>query len=331
MVTASRDTVFQSHEWLRAYEAGQSSPEAYHILVYEDSELVAACPTYVERRDAWLREFGDIPPVLLSHSFQAWYSNILGRPDDRRIATVVLDTMEEIAADAGVEAFGFGAIPQRETTLREMLETAGYSVIQHNCSMLLDVPDSMEAYMAGLGGDHRRDFRRRIKRDREQGVAAEFVDDLSFERFKSLCYEVFDRHDDTEKRFSPSFLRAIRTHLSDCLRYGVVRSPDNKIMSAFLQLESDDCIYPWIAGIDYDYMTDHEPSLFYYYRIVQYAIEHGFSEIDIGRGLIDFKKKFGYEPWLTYLALKSSTTDLRLAEVFPDAEIHGGREVRSCC
>ena len=331
VVRASDDTIFQSHQWLRAYEDGHPAIEPYHILVYDDSELVAACPTYLERRDEWLEKYDNVSSALLSHTFQAWYSNILGRPDDELITTIVLDTIEDIAADCGAEAFGFGAIPQRESGLQDTLKSSGYSVIQHNCSMILDVPSSIEAYMDSLDGSHRRDFRRRVRRAKEKGVTAEVVDDIDFDLFQELCYEVFEKHGDSHKRYSPEFLEGLRTHLDEEITYMVIKSPEDEIISAFLMLESGDTIYPWIAGIDYDYLNSYDPSIFFYYAVVEYAIEQGLSKIDVGRGIIDFKQKFGYEQWLTYLALKSPEADLRLEEVFPEAEIVGGQEVRSCC
>lgn len=329
-VRAADGTIFQSYQWLRAYEDGYSEIEPYHVLVYDGSELVACCPIYLEQRDEWLKDYGGLPSVLLSHSFQAWYSNILGRPDEQ-ITAVILDTIEDIAADSGAEAVGFSAIPESESGLTEKLQSTGYTVIQHNCSMILDVPSSFDAYLDGMDGNQRRDSRRRVRRDREKGVTAEVVDEVDFDLFRSLCYEVFEKHDDYDKRFSTDFLRAIRTHLDDEVSYMVIRSPEDEIMSAFLMLESDDCLYPWIAGIDYDYTEPYDPSIFFYYNVVEYAIERGFSQIDVGRGVIDFKRKFGYEPWLTYLALKGPEVDHRLEESFPEAEIHDGREIRSCC
>lgn len=330
LVRASDDTVFQSHQWLRAYEDGHPKVEPHHVLIYEDSALVAACPIYPERRDEWLAEFGDIPPALLSHSCQAWYSNVLGRQDEA-VTAIVLDTLEGLGAECGVDAVGFSAIPESETELMDALKSDGYTVVQFNCSMVLDVPESVEAYMDSLDGSHRRDFRRRVRRAREKGVTAEVVDDVDFERFQELCYEVFEKHDDYERRYSPEFLEAIRTQLDEEVSYLVIRSPEGEIISAYLMLEYGENIYPWIAGIDYDYLDPYDPSIFFYYAVVEYAIEQGFSTIDIGRGVIDFKRKFGYEPWLTYLALKGQEVDLRLDEAFPTAEIEGGQEVRSCC
>lgn len=329
-VRAAGGTIFQSHQWLRAYEEGYPDIEPYHVLVYDDSELVAACPTYLETRDEWLSDYGDIPPVLLSHSFQAWYSDILGNPDEQ-VTTVILDTIEDIAENCGAEAVGFGAIPEGESELRGTLKSTDYTVIQHNCSMVLEVPSSYDAYMESLDGNHRRDSRRRVRRDREEGVTAEAVDEVDFDLFRSLCYEVFEKHGDYEKRFSTDFLRGILTYLEDEVTYMVIKSPEDEIISAFLMLESGDSLYPWIAGIDYDYTDAHDPSIFFYHAVVEYALERGISRIDVGRGVIDFKRKFGYEPRLTYLALKSPEVDLRLEESFPEAEIHDGQEIRSCC
>lgn len=331
VVRASDDTIFQSHQWLRAYEDGHPESDPYHILVYDDSELVAACPTFLEECDPRLDEYGDLSKVLLSHSFQAWYSNILGRPDDEMITAIVLDTVEEIAADCGVETVGFNAVPEDETGFRETLKSTGYTVAQHNCSMVLDVPSSMDEYMQSLDGDHRRDFRRRVRRSKKRGVTVEVVDDVDFDLFRDLCYEVFDRHDDYEKRYSSEFLEAARTHLDDEISYFVARSPNDEIFSAFLVLESGDSLYPWIAGINYDYQKVYEPSLLFYHAVVEHAIEQDFSKIDVGRGVIEFKQKFGYEPFFTYVALKGPKATEQLEEALPEAEIHDGQEVRSCC
>lgn len=330
LVSAAGETVFHSYEWLRAHEAG-NPVEARHVLLYDGSQLIAACPMYVETRDEQLDRYGEVPPTLIAHSFRAWYTTIITRRADGVAETVVLDTVEQIADEENVDVFGFAAIPESETRLRERLAGANYSVIQHNCSMVLDVPESMEAYMYSLEGSHRRDFRRRIRRDREAGVTAEFVDTIPFEQFRSLCHQVLKRHDEPTRRYSSEYLRAIRTHLEPYVRYGVVRAPNGEPMSAFLALETDERIYAWIAGIDYDYMDDHEPSLFGYYSLVEYAIEEDIPEVDVGRGLVQFKRKFGYRPRRTYLALKSPTVDLELDQRFPDAEVYGDETIRSCC
>lgn len=321
-------SVFHSHAWLRAYErAGPHRSRPLHLVGREDGHvraimplyLTAGCPRlealrrYMVRRPTSLAE-----PMLLAHTVFAYFGGPLVEPGSSILLADLLAAMETLAARHGLDAFGIVNVPEDRADLCQVLMERGYCLRYLSSDMFLPVTwSSFEAYLAWLPGRWRRkNLRAAMRRAEQQGVTVEVTRDPgALELLARLARLTLARHGHRELNlFPPAYLEATVAELGDDASFFVVRAPNGEPLCVVLTLEFDDRLVPWVAGIDYGQLETYEGYHCFVRAAIQYAIERGVREIDLGRGSYRFKLRYGCQRRRLLLALDTHRATLR-AEV----------------
>lgn len=325
VVTATNGGVFYSSRWLRAYETGAPHHnQAYHLLAYKDRQLVGIFPIYLmqgcprleaHRKYVLTQETSLREPMLLAHSFYSYYGGPLVIDEDPLLYQQFLDAFQQLASDLRVEVYGIINIPSERTLLLSLLRDRAYSVRYLSSTMYMPVCwHTFDEYLANFKRERRRLIRKVVHRAERLGLSAEFTaTPESLDSLMALEENILQRHTHVNTDLYPRrYWKALLEHLGESGKFLLIRSPEQKIICFSYILDAEKQLTPWIAGIDYEALKVYEPYHFTYCWLIQYAIDHGYQAIDMGRGSYHFKQRYGFQRRILNLALNTPFPELKV-------------------
>ena len=341
LVEASGGSVFHTSAWLTAYErAGPNRSQPYHLLARDRGRLVGILPCYLTsdcpRLEAVRMRLVSQPtgleePMLLAHSFYAYYGGPLALPDRPDVVEALIAGFTRLAAELRVSVHGFVNVPQTQPQVLDRLRRSGYVIRYSSSCMVLPLRwQSFDSYLESLPGKRRRLIRAMDRRSQAAGLVAELLDlPPDLQTVAELEAETLRRHGHAVPSYFPErYLRALTEDLGERARFLVVRAPGRTPSLFFLMLDDRRCLTSWMAGIDYERLRAEEPYHHAYRWLIRYAIEHGYREVDMGRGSYRFKARYGFSRRILFLALSTTRPEWRGELERWSADYEGGQWAR---
>lgn len=320
VVRAGGGTPFHSHQWLSAYEeAGPHESTALHVLAYDGDRLAgvlpayltAGCPRlkahreYVVSRPTWLPE-----PMLVAHSLYSYYGGPICSARDVETEAALIERFGTEAPARGASVAALVNVPEQRRSTLERLEAQGYTTSYLSAVMTMEVPyGSFESYLAALPPKHRQTIRAADRRATAAGATAAVVEGVPpLEELKPLEQAILEHHGHADVDLYPTeYLAAVERHMKDELRCVLVWTPEGSLSCFMLLFLSGDAMTGWVAGIDYGVLRQYEPYHHAFRTVIRYAIEHGVTRLDMGRGSWRFKHRYGYRPTPVYVAMRGNS------------------------
>lgn len=174
--------------------------------------------------------------------------------------------------------------------------------------MLLDLPDSSEALLAGLKAK----LRSQVKRPIKDGLTVKFGGVELIDHF----YQIFSENmrDLGSPVHSRRWIKAIVQHYRQQVKLAVVYTPQGEPAAAgVILLHSTTLSIPWASALrKYNSLN---PNMLLYWTFLAYAADNGYRRFDFGRstpgeGTYRFKEQWGAKPQpLFWYELSASLTN----------------------
>jgi len=326
VVKQSGASIFHTWEWLRAFEdAAPVKAVPCHILVYEDERLVGLSPVYqvdwCPMLDDHKLVLVDKPfeydgPMLLSHTFYAYYGDIAALPTKAdTVYPLVLHTLEDLARERDVLIYGFINVSERNVSLLSALRVAGF--LTHYVSTTCKLTGCWSSFDDYLKSCCSASWRRRIRRHLAQAEKSQLcvkvgkgVPNVTVAH--RLVLKVFEKWDWPYPDIYPQkYLEAILEWLEPYLHILTVSSKRGETVGTFWYLDHGETMTAWIAGLDYDFEGSHIVYDYAYWHCIEYAVRHNLREINMGRGTFRHKAHYGFQFEDLFISLATVHPDLR--------------------
>lgn len=318
-------SAFHTYEWVHAYE--KSAPFSLtpcHVFLKDNAgEVSAFLPLFLVNGCPRLNDYlhkkvkakpGFQPPMLLSHSFDGFSGGPVCREESEAVFEPLITALEAKAEETDVDFFGIVNIPEYRKTFIDYLKKSGFFVRNISPTSALDVKwSTFEEYLDSLSAKNQRNLLTFRKKSLNANLTAEVVRGTpDIERVLALLAMTLNKnghsHDSGAKT---SFYRALLENLRDTPEFLLIKNKMGTIITFIMFFRQKGVITAWLAGIDYEYQELAEPYHFAYQELINYAIENQFKRIEIGRGNFEFKRRYGFQPYLLLFAVKTLKEQFR--------------------
>lgn len=282
---SDRGTVFQRTEWLRAVEDGLGRTPR-HLVVTKDDNPVGVFPHFLVPVD--LPDF--VPAVLVGHglkrltSLDPGFGGPLFVGDERSNFEVTFDNVDYLFSDT--DAMQHLLIPADGDFARyaSRLTDRGYRPTVTSCRFVVDLRDGWEAVKSGMDRSKRANLA-----DASQSpatVAERRLDDSVLRQFYETYAQAMERVDGTTYPFE--FFESLAHELGDRVKLFTVHV-DGEFAGGQLYLLDDErsAIHEFFRGLDAEFF-EYYPTELLGKQAMQWGIEHGYDEYDLGRTSGDF-------------------------------------------
>ncbi|WP_165983935.1 GNAT family N-acetyltransferase [Streptomyces sp. YIM 98790] len=178
---------------------------------------------------------------------------------------------------------------------------------------------SLQEWWAATPGRHRRDLRRQWRRGTDAGLAPAALTstDLlaALPQFARLAQATTSRH--RTPLYNADLFRLLATVPGAVLL--TARDSAGNLAGGVYGWLHGDCLYLWAAGLDYSHPTARHIYTWLITEAARWAIGHGATRIDLGRGNYRAKKILGCTPHplrtVVHLTTPDDTTSTALREL----------------
>ncbi|NOZ38317.1 MAG: GNAT family N-acetyltransferase [Gammaproteobacteria bacterium] len=268
---------YQHLQWLLAIHKAYGHRYEY-LLARRNNSLVGVLPVSIFRNFFGKKQFCSLP-----------FCDVGGVVADDAI---VNDKLIRFALDRGVQ------LQTKSLELRQRLmeEPANVDMTDRKVSMLLDLPESAEALLAGFKSK----LRSQIKKAEKNGLIFDFSSDKkSIDDF----YYVFCRnmHLLGSPTHSIKWFHTLREMYQDNLLVGRVWFEGQIVGAGILLFSGNNVSIPWASTLrDYNRLA---PNMLLYWNLLRVSCDRGCKQFDFGRstygeGTYKFKKQWGAKPVL---------------------------------
>lgn len=288
-----------------AYVQGHPDGLAYQLFAW----LLAVQRAYgYEQHSALAEKNGSICGLLPLVDFKRPLcgSNLISLPycdaggvltDSPAIAAKLLEFASEQAArtSSGLELRSTCALPVTAVNQTDKVR------------MLLDLPDSSEALLAGLKAK----LRSQVKRPVKDGLTVKFAGVELIDHF----YQIFSENmrDLGSPVHSRGWIKSIVDHYQQRAKLAVVYTPKGEPAAAgIILLHPTTVSIPWASALrKYNSLN---PNMLLYWTFLAYAADNGYQYFDFGRstpgeGTYRFKEQWGAKPSPLFWYELSAATD----------------------
>jgi hypothetical protein len=315
LAAAPEASVFQTWEWTHALPRWAANPvEHRHVVLSSDGRPHAILPAYHVRDDPRVERFrresgalGAAVPssMLLAQSLDGFRGGPIAPGEDRGVLGELLRALEREAAELAVPIHGVANVEADRAVLLEALLAAGYLVRTITPTLVLDVEwETWDEYLAWLPKRDRDNVKNLRKRSVAAGLEAR-IDPRppDLEGVLELTSRTLLRNGADG---DVSRLRELVEGLGDLALHVVVEDAASRLLASLLVLRFRDTLTAVLAGTDPDRSRRTGAYDLAYQELVVHACETGASRVDAGRGVFDFKRKYGFRPLHLLWALKAT-------------------------
>lgn len=297
------DTPFARHDYLDLWWSTQGGgewkdTELALISATEGGELIGIAPLFSAEHD------GRTALLLLGSIEISDYLDLLMRPDDTpRFVRGLLDFLESSSRFGGMPLDWYN-IAEASPTLQALRDEAGkrgWSYVEQVFRPTPHVPlnGDFEAFLRSLDKKQRHEIRRKLRRASEGPSPAEFQLLVEPASLEASIEEFLDlmMHDIEKAQFlQPS----MRTHMEGLMRWawgagllwlGFLRV-NGVAAAAALNFDYRDKLWGYNSAVNRDFL-DLSPGWVLLAHQLQWACEHGRTELDFMRGDEAYKYRFG--------------------------------------
>lgn len=315
----SRGVPFRSWQWLGTWWLHYGGPldprrhnaELYTLCVYDQGELVAIAPWYVQTFPL----HGRVVQFLGSGQVCTDYQTVLCKPGwEARVAVELAGWLSSRAAGAGADGWDqleLGGVDAANTMIRSLTETLAERGALAHCRpgqpcWRVDLPGSWEEYTAMLSRSHRKELRACQRRyfatgravlhtvsdAAELSTAMDLLIDLHQRRRRSLgdpgCFAA--------PRFT-SFHLDVSARLLACgqLRLHWLELDGAPVAAEYHLCGTQGTIYAYQSGIEVGALA-HSPGRLATMAILRAAIVEGLRAFDLLRGDEPYKAHWRAQP-----------------------------------
>ena len=160
----------------------------------------------------------------------------------------------------------------------------------------LQVPASIEDYLAGLSKSGRSGMRREHRRAQEAGVTFhryrhdEEQLEAKIHRFADLTTQSATRHGIPALYDTASLLTMARTPMAALL----TAESGGEVLAGTLAFVHDNVMVLWAAGVEQHGMEEHHAYTFLLHETIQSICGSAITVLDFGRGNVTFKQRRGF-------------------------------------
>lgn len=268
---------YQHLQWLLAIHKAYGHQYEY-LLARKDKEIVGVLPISIFRKLSGKKQLCSLP-----------FCDIGGVVTDDN---VVRNILVQYAVNMAEQ------LQATPLELRQRLtgQQSNVDMTNRKVSMLLDLPDSAEALLAGFKSK----LRSQIKKAEKNGLLFDFANDAkSIDDF----FYVFSRnmHLLGSPTHSIKWFHALRETYRDDLLVGRVWFEDKIVAAGILLFSGTNVSIPWASTLrDYNRLA---PNMLLYWNLLRVSCERGCKQFDFGRstfgeGTYRFKQQWGANPVL---------------------------------
>jgi len=305
------DTPFLTCEWQMAVwrTLGQGRLRVVDVRS-DDGELAGIAPLYLNVANGG-RTLGFVGGVDPSD----YLDFIIARGQELEVGSAILDML---AADADwdrMELYNVAESSPTRTWLAQAAEARGWAYADERqvVSPFLLLPESFDAYVAGLSKRERHELRRKLRRAqaidglRWYLVDSEFASELEPEVDAFIDLMMRSRPDKAEfmtPQMRSFFYEGVRAaHRGGWLQLAFLEVEGRKA-ATYLSFDYDTRLMIYNTGYDPDALSGFSPGIVLMARLIEQAIHQGKRAVDFMRGGEDYKYRFGAkDTWIHHLSV----------------------------
>ena len=306
-------STFHKYEWMRAYEKSypHQALKSVHHLVGRNSfgELIALLPLFhTQGCPYWLSMAAEIKhstdifskPYLASHSWYAFYSDVIGDRDSDEYETFIKQAVRRIdviCAQLEIPYSCFTAIKPTDP-LSQLLQNEGYRPfnIMDNNALNLQT-DNFEEYVKNLRSyKMRRNIKAYSKRLENSGIKKGWLVKPTtgeIEKFHDLLFETYTRHAAAHLTDPLETLSSIFTEMPENAGLFVLHNDKDWIAAANCFVNKDVFTACYAGMIMSDPLKRLNLRLNLYCAIIEQAMKLNCIRVEFGRTGYEFKAKMG--------------------------------------
>jgi len=279
---------YHQFAWKKSIKEAYGFDDCY-LLAEDDDKILGVLPLIVFK-----------VPFLSASLVSLPYCDIGGcLTDNDEVATALLN-----------KAVGLGQHQNfRKIEIRQNL-SSGESFIEGKVRMLLELPDSSEALLAGFKSK----LRSQIKKPVRDGLTVQLGRlELVPEFYQVFCENMRDLGSPVHSR---KWIEAIVNHYGDKVRVAVVYTAEGiPAAGGIILLASETVSIPWASSLLK--FNNYNPNMLLYWSFLSFAADNGYRYFDFGRstpgeGTYKFKQQWGASPvpleWIDLLNPGSGVT-----------------------
>lgn len=317
--------IFHRYEWLSAYEASypHKAVKSVHHLIGQTSsgELIALLPLFhTQKCPYWLSMAAEIghssdifsKPYLASHSWYAFYSDVIGDRSSEKYGIFIkkaVEHIDDICERLAIPYSCFTAIRPTDS-LSQLLQNEGYRPFNIMNNTVLDLQTSdFDEYVKGLSSyNMRHNIKRYSQRLMEAGIRKDWLMNPSREQvitFYDLLVETYRRHSGVDLTDPVETISSIFTEMPENAGLIILRNDDSWIAAAlcFVHKNIFTACYPGMMMSES--LRPLNLRLNLYCASIEQALKLNCTHMEFGRTGYEFKAKLGIKKNLTHTLVKA--------------------------
>ncbi len=305
------NTPFLTSEWQAAFwrTLGEGTLKVVEVRA-DDGKLVGIAPLFLSNADGQRRLafIGGVDP-------SDYLDFIVAYGQEIEVGAAILDAL---SAETDWDRLELYNIPEASPTrmwLTQAASARGWRHVDERqvVSPVLSLPDSFEAYVAGLDKRERHELRRKLRRAqaieglRWYVVDSEFVTELEPEVDAFIDLMIRSRPDKADfmtPQMRQFFYEGVRAaHRGGWLQLAFLEVEGRKA-ATYLSFDYDRRLMIYNSGYDPDALSGFSPGIVLMARLIEQAIRQGKRIVDFMRGGEDYKYRLGAkDTWIHHLSI----------------------------
>lgn len=302
-VRGLRDVPFLRYEYLQTWwetRGGGEWPTGRLLLIsaHQQGRLVGIAPLFIA-------EHGGRSALLLLGSIEiSDYLDLIVHPDDLPgFLAGLLDFLQDHPVSAGLPLDWYN-LPEASPTLKALQSEAArrgweYAESIYHPTPVILLPESYEAYLAGVEKKQRHEIRRKVRRAEESGRGVRWYLASGGEKLDAESEELFRLMESDSNKASfltgpmrQQMKRTIHLASQEGWLWLAFLEIDGRKAAAALNFDYGNKLWGYNSGVDRSFM-DLSPGWVLLAYSLQWAADNGRSEFDFMRGDEEYKYRFG--------------------------------------
>ncbi len=302
-VRGLRDVPFLRYEYLQTWwetRGGGEWPAGRLLLIsaHQQGRLVGIAPLFIAEHD------GRSALLLLGSIEISDYLDLIVHPDDLPgFLAGLLDFLQDHPVSAGLPLDWYN-LPEASPTLKALQSEAArrgweYAESIYHPTPVILLPESYEAYLAGVEKKQRHEIRRKVRRAEESGRGVRWYLASGGEKLDAESEELFRLMESDSNKASfltgpmrQQMKRTIHLASQEGWLWLAFLEIDGRKAAAALNFDYGNKLWGYNSGVDRSFM-DLSPGWVLLAYSLQWAADNGRSEFDFMRGDEEYKYRFG--------------------------------------